>query len=80
MRVREHRLSTMIQSKSRLRYKVFTSFAIAVLALVALARFAALGTATTPAIFVYAIFLVLAGASFWRGLIYLRAVRTMAGP
>jgi hypothetical protein len=70
----------MIQSKSRLRYKIFTSFAIAVLALVALVRFAAMETTTAPAFFAYAIFLVLAGASFWRGLIYLRAVRTMAGP
>ena len=67
-------------SKSRLRYKVVTSFAIALLAVVALVRFAAMETMTTPAIFVYVIFLVLAGASFWRGLIYLRAVRTMAGP
>jgi hypothetical protein len=70
----------MIQSKSRLRYKVFTSFAIAVLALIALVRFAAMETMTAPAIFVYAILVVLGAASFWRGLIYLRAVRTMAGP
>lgn len=70
----------MIQSKARLRYKIFTSFAIAALALVALVRFAAIETVTAPAIFVYAILVVLGAASFWRGMIYLRAVRSMAGP
>ncbi len=70
----------MNYSKSRLRYKIFTSFGIAVMALVALIRFAAMQITTIQALFVYAILIVLATAGVWRALIYLRAVRAMPGP
>ena len=66
----------MLQPVNRLRYKVFTSFAIAALAAIGIARLASQSGASTQALFVYAILGVLAVAGFWRGVIYLRAVRT----
>ena len=65
----------MLQPVNRLRYKVFTSFAIAACAALAIARFAMETRPTGQAIFVYAVLAILAIAGFWRGIIYLRAVR-----
>ena len=68
----------MVQSTNRLRYKVFTSFAIAVFAVVAIARFALETQASAQGAFVYAILALLAVAGVWRGIIYLRAVRSFS--
>ncbi|HEY5095491.1 MAG TPA: hypothetical protein VII69_10270 [Candidatus Eremiobacteraceae bacterium] len=67
----------MLQPVNRLRYKVFTSFAIALCAFLGIARLAAQTQVSTQAMFVYAILAVLATAGIWRGLIYLRGVREM---
>ena len=69
----------MIRSKARLQYKVFTSFAVAALALIALVRFASTQTLTAQAFIVYATLAILAGAGIWRGVLFLRAVRSMPG-
>ena len=67
----------MLQPVNRLRYKVFTSFAIALCAFLGIARLALQTQVSTQAMFVYAILAVLAIAGIWRGLIYLRGVREM---
>jgi hypothetical protein len=67
----------MLQPVNRLRYKVFTSFAIAALAAIGIARLSFQAGASTQALIVYAILGILAVAGVWRGVIYLRAVRTM---
>jgi hypothetical protein len=66
----------MVQSTNRLRYKVFTSFAIAICAFVGIARLAVQTHASAQGAFVYALLTLLAVAGVWRGIIYLRAVRT----
>jgi uncharacterized membrane protein HdeD (DUF308 family) len=66
-------------SPNRLRYKIFTSFAVAGLGVIALARLATsvpFSGSTALAFFIGAL-LVFAG--LWRGLIYLRAARAGAG-
>ena len=68
----------MLQPVNRLRYKVFTSFAIAACAFLGIARLALQSDASGQASFVYAILAVLAVAGIWRGVIYLRGVRTMS--
>lgn len=68
----------MVQSANRLRYKVFTSFAIAACAFVGIARLALQTQASAQGAFVYAILALLAVAGVWRGIIYLRAVRTVS--
>jgi hypothetical protein len=67
----------MVQSTNRLRYKVFTSFAIALCAFVGIARLALETQPSAQGAFVYAILAVLAVAGVWRGIIYMRAVRTL---
>lgn len=66
----------MVLSTNRLRYKVFTSFAIALCAIVGIARMALETRPSEQGAFVYAILAVLAVAGVWRGIICLRAVRT----
>jgi hypothetical protein len=66
----------MVQSTNRLRYKVFTSFAIALCAFVGIARLALQTQGSAQAAFVYALLTLLAVAGVWRGIIYLRAVHT----
>jgi hypothetical protein len=66
----------MVQPTNRLRYKVFTSFAIALCAVVGIARLALQTQVSAQGAFVYAILTILAVAGIWRGIIYLRAVRT----
>ena len=68
----------MLQPVNRLRYKVFTSFAIAAFAFLGIARLATQSDNSGQAFFVYAILAVLAVAGVWRGVIYLRGVRTMS--
>jgi hypothetical protein len=68
----------MLQPVNRLRYKVFTSFAIAACAFLGIARLALQSDSSGRASFVYAILAVLAVAGIWRGVIYLRGVRTMS--
>jgi uncharacterized membrane protein YhfC len=68
----------MVQSANRLRYKVFTSFAIALCAFVGIARLALETHASAQGAFVYAILALLAVAGVWRGIIYLRAARTVS--
>lgn len=68
----------MVQSANRLRYKVFTSFAIAVCAFVGIARLALQSQLSAQGAFVYALLALLAVAGVWRGIIYLRAVRTIS--
>jgi hypothetical protein len=68
----------MLQPVNRLRYKVFTSFAIAACAFLGIARLALQSGSSGQASFVYAILAVLAVAGIWRGVIYLRGVRTMS--
>lgn len=67
----------MQQSVNRLRYKVFTSFMIALCAFYGIARLALQTQVSSQTMFVYAILAVLATAGVWRGLIYLRGVREM---
>jgi len=67
----------MLQPVNRLRYKVFTSFAIALCAFLGIARLALQTQGSIQVLFVYAILAVLATAGVWRGLIYLRGVREM---
>jgi hypothetical protein len=67
-------------SLQRLRYKIFTSFAIAALGAVALVRIAVsvpVSPAMVTALLIAGI-LVLAG--LWRGMIYLRGARVPARP
>jgi len=63
-----------INSPRRMRIKVFTSFALAGLGLIALARLFSIAPPSTNTIAAYAILVVLVVAAAWRGLIYLRAV------
>ena len=68
----------MTDPRNRLRYKVFTSFAIAALGIVLIVRL--LGAAppsaqTAPA---YATAAILSIAAVWRGIILARAARTEA--
>ncbi|HZV79794.1 MAG TPA: hypothetical protein VFF60_09330 [Candidatus Binatus sp.] len=63
-----------INSPGRMRFKVFTSFALAALGLIALVRLFSIAPPSHTTIAAYAILVVLVGASAWRGLIYLRAV------
>jgi hypothetical protein len=64
-----------INSPGRLRFKVFTSFALAALGSIALVRLLSIAPPSGNTITAYAILVVLVVASAWRGLIYLRAVR-----
>jgi hypothetical protein len=68
----------MVQSANRLRYKVFTSFAIALCAFVGITRLALETQASAQGAVVYAILAILAVAGVWRGIIYLRAARTVS--
>lgn len=67
----------MLQPVNRLRYKVVTSFAIAVCAFVGIARISLQTQASSQAFFVDALLAILVVAGIWRGVIYLRAVRAM---
>lgn len=68
----------MVQTVNLLRYKVFTSFAIAAFAFVGIARLAFQTQGSGQAALVYAILAVLAIAGVWRGIIYVRAVRSIS--
>jgi hypothetical protein len=68
----------MLQPVNRLRYKVFTSFAIAAFALLGMARLATQSDNSGQVFLVYAILAVLVVAGVWRGVIYLHGVRAMS--
>ena len=67
-------------SRNRLRYKIVTSFAFAVLCLVALVRLAMSTPLSGPAFAAFALATLLLAAATWRGIIYLRAARGGARP
>jgi len=58
---------------SRLRYKIFTSFALSFLGLIAIVRLWAVAPPSTHTAFAYITAAVLALAAFWRGVIFARA-------
>ena len=68
----------MLHPANRLRYKVFTSFAIAACAFLAVARFATETQLSAQAALVYAVLAIFGIAGFWRGMIFLRAVRDVS--
>jgi hypothetical protein len=63
---------------NRLRYKIFTSFAFAVLGGVAAVRLATVAPFSTSTMLAYGVAGIFVAAGVWRGLIYLRAMRAMA--
>lgn len=63
---------------NRLRYKIFTSFAVAVLGVVAIARLWSVAPPSSQTAAAYATVAILVVAAFWRGVIFLRASRTRA--
>lgn len=67
-------------SPNRLRYKIFTSFAIATLGVVAAVRLAMIAPLSGATVIAYIILGVFVAAGVWRGLIYLRAARSAARP
>lgn len=67
-------------SPNRLRYKIFTSFAIAILGAIAGVRLAMIAPPSTATIYAYVVLGVFIAAGVWRGLIYLRAARAGARP
>ncbi|HKW44535.1 MAG TPA: hypothetical protein VJN22_02695 [Candidatus Eremiobacteraceae bacterium] len=67
----------MLKPVNRLKYKVFTSFAIAVCASLGIMRLGLQTHASSQGVIVYVILGVLAIAGVWRGVIYLRAVNAL---
>ena len=65
-------------SMNRLRYKIFTSFAIAALGAIALVRLALSVPLSGAAVMAFLVGGVIVVAATWRGLIYLRAARSAA--
>lgn len=61
---------------NRLRYKIFTSFALAVLGLIAIARLWAVAPPSGQTAAAYATVTILVIAAVWRGIILLRASQT----
>lgn len=61
---------------NRLRYKIFTSFAFAVLGVIAIVRLWAIAPPSAQTAAPYAIATILVVAAFWRGVILLRASQT----
>ena len=68
---------SMLKPVNRLKYKVFTSFAIAVCASLGIIRLGFQTQPSTQGVIVYAILGLLAVAGVWRGLIYLRAAHAL---
>jgi len=60
---------------NRLRYKAFTSFALAALGVVAIVRLWAVAPPSTSTAAAYATAAILVLAAFWRGIILARTVR-----
>lgn len=65
-------------SLNRLRFKIFSSFAIAALGVVALVRLAAIAPPSGATAVAYLVLVVIIGAALWRAFIYLRAARAIA--
>ena len=65
-------------SRNRLRYKIFTSFALSILGLLTIARLWTVAPPSPHTAAPYATAAILVIAAFWRGVIFLRAatVRT----
>ena len=61
---------------NRLRYKIFTSFAFAVLGVVAIARRWAVAPPSAQTALAYATAAILVIAASWRGIVLLRASHT----
>ena len=61
---------------NRLRYKIFTSFAFAVLGVIAIARLWAVAPPSGQTAAAYAVATILVVAAFWRGVILVRASHT----
>ncbi len=61
-------------NRNRLRYKVFTSFALSVLGLITIVRLWAVAPPSARTAPAYLIAAVLVAAAFWRGVIVARAV------
>jgi hypothetical protein len=61
---------------NRLRYKIFTSFALAVLGVIAIARLWAVAPPSGQTAAAYATAAILVIAAVWRGIILLRASQT----
>jgi hypothetical protein len=66
--------------RNRLRYKVFTSFAIAALGLVMIARLLGVAPPSAQTAPAYATAALLSAAALWRGIIFARAARSAANP
>jgi hypothetical protein len=62
-----------MMGQKRLRYKIFTSFALSALCLVMIARLWGIAPPSAHTAAAYATATVLAAAAFWRGLIFTRA-------
>ena len=62
-------------SRTRIRYKTFTSFALSVLGLVAAGRLWSVAPPSANNFLPYLTLSILILAGFWRGVIYLRAGR-----
>ena len=62
-------------NRNRLRYKIFTSFALSLLGLVAIARLWTVSPPSTHTALPYATAAILVIAAFWRGVIFARAAR-----
>ncbi|MBV8171781.1 MAG: hypothetical protein JO219_07610 [Candidatus Eremiobacteraeota bacterium] len=65
----------MINTPSRMRFKVATSFAIALLGIIALVRLLSIAPLSGATLAAYAVLFVLIAAAAWRGIIYMRALR-----
>jgi hypothetical protein len=67
-------------ASGRLRFKIFTSFAIAALGVIALVRLTAIAPPSSETAFAYLVLGLLIAAALWRGFIYIRAARGPARP
>ena len=63
---------------NRLRYKIFTSFALSVLGIITIARLWTVAPPSAHTALPYATAAVLVIAAFWRGVIFVRAASTRA--
>ena len=63
---------------NRLRYKVFTSFALSVLGLIAIVRLWGVAPPSEHTALPYVTVAIIVLAAFWRGVIFARAVRSQA--
>ena len=63
---------------NRLRYKIFTSFALAVLGVIAIVRLWIVAPPSGQTVWAYVTAVIIVLAAFWRGVILLRATQRVS--